>query len=1723
MFAIYSQAQVALRGSATTATSSGTTLTIAAPAGIVQGDILIANIATIGTASAASLSGWTVIRSASFTTSPRRYATVLYKIAGPSEPASYSFSTGSGTIGASGGVLAFSGVDNTNPFDVATPTIRRTTSTTVTASGVTTARTNTAIVYLGQAIGIAGGASISWNTSGWRTVNAPGALTELYDVEEATNRVSVGAAWGTRAAIGSTGNGTVTITSSVRNGGVLVALRAQDVFPPVVSARSPASGATGVAITSAITADFNEPMTASTIDATTAFLQAGSTLIPATVAYSTTNRRVTITPSMPLAARTTYTVSLKGGSAGIKDLAGLPLAADNVWSFTTSSPSDQTAPTVTSTIPGAAATGVALSTTISAVFSEALNTSTVNTATAFLQNGATTVPASVAYNSTTRTVTLTPSAPLIAGTTYTATIKGGVLGIKDAVGNPLAVDRVWTFTTIVAGATAPTVVSTVPASNATGVAITTAITATVSKALDATTVNGTNVLLQSGAVSVPATLAYTPGTTVITITPSSSLNYSTTYTATLKGGSTGIKDVDGNALAADYVWSFTTVANTTPNCPCNVFTSAQQTQASSSETKNDGMGGIQVGMKFRASVDGFVSGVRFYKSTSNTGTHIGQLWSSTGTLLAQATFVNETASGWQQVSFANPVSVTANVTYVISYHSSAGNYAFTGNYFSGMTANGPLRALSNGEDGGNGVYRYTNTPAFPNSTYSSSNYWVDVVFTSTAAAPDVTPPTVVSTFPASNAVSVSTGTSIQATFSEALNASTVTGTNAFIRAGSTNVAATVSYVSASQQVTIIPTSALSATTTYTVTLKGGNTGISDVAGNRMASDYTWSFTTAEAAPPPPPPPPPGEHDIAAENTRAGNPISEWDISGAGDPSIQGFATEMSVNRGSTVRFKINVTGTNTTYNIRIYRLGYYQGNGARLITDLGNFTGVTQSAPMVTENIGLVDCGNWSESASWSVPADAVSGVYIAKLTRLNNGGASHIVFVVRNDASTAPIMFKTSDATWQAYNSYGGYSFYTGSTSRPSGRADKISYNRPFDTRSTSSQDFLFNAEYPMIRWMERNGYHMTYVTDVDMERNTTTITPAKHKILLSVGHDEYWSANMRNNYETARNNGVHLAFFSGNEVYWKTRWENNYRTLVCYKEGAVGQGEYNCGGNCDPLTGVWTGLWRYGCEYGEDGCRPENALTGQISWTESYLPIQVPYEYRNHPFWRNTSIRNLQTGQVATLTNYTLGYEWDYENAAYASSNPPGRVTLSSTTFNGLTHRMSIYTHSSGAQVFGAGTVQWSWGLDNVHDRGNPTPSFDMQQATVNLFYDMGVQPATPQAGIVLAAASGGDQVPPASVINSPANGASLQANQAVTVSGTASDAGGVSRVDVSFNGGVSWQAATGTTNWSYSWTPTASGSYVIRSRAVDNAGNTESLGTSPSANAITVTVSGGSSSNPCPCTVFNGIAPTGSETKNDGSPLNLGMKFIPSQSGYITGLRFYKASTNTGTHTGQLYSSSGTLLASAVFTSETASGWQQVNLSTPVAVTAGATYVVSYHSSSGYYSLNENYFTSAIVNGPLTAPASGSSGGNGVYLYSASPGRPVSSWNASNYWVDVVFNTTLSTVAGNTGDQNNVTDVSGNLTQTGNTGNQYMLSQNTPNPASSITSIQYRIPARTQVRLMLYDMQGRLVRVLVDAWKEPGDHQQEIDTRTLGKGVYLYRMQADGFTASKRMVVE
>ncbi|WP_406694367.1 N,N-dimethylformamidase beta subunit family domain-containing protein [Singulisphaera sp. Ch08] len=604
--------------------------------------------------------------------------------------------------------------------------------------------------------------------------------------------------------------------------------------------------------------------------------------------------------------------------------------------------------------------------------------------------------------------------------------------------------------------------------------------------------------------------------------------------------------------------------------------------------------------------------------------------------------------------------------------------------------------------------------------------------------------------------------------------------------------------------------------------------------------------------------------IVTENQLPGNPPSEWDIVGSGDPTLQGFATDISVDQGQTVSFKINNT-SRAIYHIDIYRMGYYGGLGARKVATIAPAQAlrIVQPAPLTDPTTALVDAGNWAVAASWAVPSSATSGIYFARLTREDTGGASFIVFVVRDDDSNSDLLFQTSDTTWQAYNDWGGTSFYTGPLGTNPGRAFKISYNRPFMTRTSTynGRDFVFGAEYPMVRWLEANGYNVSYFTGVDADRYGAEIL--EHQGYLSVGHDEYWSGAQRANVEAARAAGVHLAFFSGNEIYWKTRWESSidsshtpYRTLVCYKET-------NEAAKIDPLPNVWTGTWR-DPRYRTvgDGGLSENALSGQIFVVnrgpggDTGTSMTVTQADGQMRLWRNTSVATLASGQVATLGDQVLGYEWDEDRDN--EFRPDGLIRLSSTTqdvpqllddsyvncpFGGTganpsgacascgcvvkpgraTHSLTLYRASSGALVFGAGTVQWSWGLDGTHDGVDTTPDQRMRQATVNLFADMGVQPGTLQPGLVHAAIST-DLIGPTSIVTSPSSGAILQIGVPITITGTASDTGGgrVGGVEVSVDGGNTWRRAEGRGNWSFTWTPAISGLALIQSRATDDSAN-------------------------------------------------------------------------------------------------------------------------------------------------------------------------------------------------------------------------------------------------------------------------------------------------------------
>lgn len=410
---------------------------------------------------------------------------------------------------------------------------------------------------------------------------------------------------------------------------------------------------------------------------------------------------------------------------------------------------------------------------------------------------------------------------------------------------------------------------------------------------------------------------------------------------------------------------------------------------------------------------------------------------------------------------------------------------------------------------------------------------------------------------------------------------------------------------------------------------------------------------------------PTTNEIILENQKQGTPQSQWDLSTPPSSSIEGFTTEISVNHGNAVDFKINTDSTN--YRIEIYRMGYYGGDGARLVDTIQHVdpSPIPQPAALTDATTGLVDAGNWHVTDTWAVPSDAVSGVYIAKLVRQDGTeGANQIPFIVRADEKHSDIVFQTSDATWEAYNPWGGNNVYDGD------ETIAVSYNRPTPVHEpvnvtnnpggTSLGNYFFGAEYPAVYWLEQNGYDISYISSVDTASRGADLL--NHKLFISAGHDEYWSAQARANVEAARDAGVNLAFWSGNEVYWKTRWDvsmdashSDYRTLVSYKDHGV-----------DP-SGIWTGRWGDPAGASLGSSEPANSLTGQyftVNYPGSPDPLAVPYPDSQLRFWRGTQVASTAPDSSYISPAHYLGFEID--SNIDNGHQPAGLIELSHTDTN-------------------------------------------------------------------------------------------------------------------------------------------------------------------------------------------------------------------------------------------------------------------------------------------------------------------------------------------------------------------------------------------------------------------------------------------------------------------------
>jgi O-glycosyl hydrolase len=427
---------------------------------------------------------------------------------------------------------------------VASTTITATFSEAIAASTLT-ASTFTLTPQGGAAVA----ATVSYNATTFTatlTPNAPLAANKTY-----TAAVTTGV-------VGATGNAVANLNSwsfTTAQGAV-----------PTVSAVTPTSGSTGVAIASTVTATFSEAMDPASFTGVTFWLTGGGASVTGTVSADPTDKIFTFTPSAPLAYNTTYTALITTGVLAASPAPEVPLAANYSWSFTTAQPPPATVSTVT---PASGSTGLPITgTTATATFGAAMTTSTINTSTFTLTgpNGA--VAGAVAYNSTTFTATFTPSVSFTSGATYTATIGTGA---TSSLGGTLPAPYTWSFT--IAKGIVPTVTSVTPTTGATNVNATNGVTATFNEPMNAATLTtSTFTLTATGFPAITGTVTYNTGTQTATFTPSPALAPSTAYTATI---TTGAQGATGAALASNYTWTFTT--SNTPSAVAVSFGTTYQT------------------------------------------------------------------------------------------------------------------------------------------------------------------------------------------------------------------------------------------------------------------------------------------------------------------------------------------------------------------------------------------------------------------------------------------------------------------------------------------------------------------------------------------------------------------------------------------------------------------------------------------------------------------------------------------------------------------------------------------------------------------------------------------------------------------------------------------------------------------------------------------------------------------------------------------------------------------------------------------------------------------------------------------------------------------------------------------------------------------------------------------------------------------------------------------
>jgi hypothetical protein len=427
--------------------------------------------------------------------------------------------------------------------------------------------------------------------------------------------------------------------------------------------------------------------------------------------------------------------------------------------------------------------------------------------------------------------------------------------------------------------------------------------------------------------------------------------------------------------------------------------------------------------------------------------------------------------------------------------------------------------------------------------------------------------------------------------------------------------------------------------------------------------------------------------IAAENTCPGTTAWRLDHQLGPVDAIEAFTAPSSVTAGSSV--SLYVSTTSASFGFTVYRLGYYQGLGARLVYSSPTLTGINQLAPTIDPATRMVSASNWRNPVTIDVPTSWVSGVYVVKLLS-SDRFVRYTPFVVRNDASTAPFLFQLPLLTYQAYNRWGDYSLYRGlapdGTYTQPRRSYAVSFDRPYDEYAGPLNIMAYDLK--LITWLEQKAYNVTYAADTDISLQHAQLT--RHRVFIVSGHSEYWTTTMRADATAARDAGVSLAFFGANDMYWHVRLQDSPlglgRVEVCYKDATL-----------DPLAksdpAATTVRWRDPpLNY------PENGVMGQMYGGVVTSTATLMLDTGAEPFIGGTS---LQPG--STFPGLIGG---EYDRVYHNGQTPPTLSIVASSPLQCIPTSLcppsgqdianaTIYTSESGASVFDAGTFLWSAGL--------------------------------------------------------------------------------------------------------------------------------------------------------------------------------------------------------------------------------------------------------------------------------------------------------------------------------------------------------------------------------------------------------------------------------------------